>query len=169
MSAPEKLTYLVRHGSYNENGGGLDAAGREASERARDSLLKCGLGDRALVLCSDAPRAVETARIIAAGICATVAESKRVRIGGTDYISAVENLDDWLARSMSDAGQTLAQDQTLVVVTHAPMIAIAKGLYDSDYSKAVGFGEVYPYIHGSWQNPGFISAFTSMAERKIAS
>ena len=168
MPTPYKLTYLVRHGSYRFDSNKLDTKGIEASNEARDYLLQRGLGDRALVLCSNALRAIETAEIIASGLQVPITSSKRVRIGGNDYIKGIKNLDDWLDLSLAEAGVTIDPDQTLVVVTHAPMIAVAKGQYDLDHSTVAGYGEVFPYMQGSWQNPGFSPVFATLAERVIA-
>lgn len=156
----EKI-FLVRHGRYNRDG--LTPEGREDARHARDELLTKGLGGRAIVLSSSADRAMRTAEIIAEGLGALTAESFRMDIGG-NRPEAIQNLDDWISRALKEAEASVGDEQQLVVVTHAPLIDVAKGLTID----GVGHGEVYEYLTGSWNNPGYQDFEATLVDYEIS-
>jgi phosphohistidine phosphatase SixA len=141
--------YLVRHGSYDRHTRRLDEAGRIFhAPSARDNLLARGLGASTILLSSDAPRAAETAEIIGEGIgiepvlCDIINEA-----GNNPWV--IKDLDFLINNALDEMDVTYDGTQELVVVTHAPMLAIARGVESQDIS----FGEVFAYQRGSWANP----------------
>ncbi len=143
--------YLVRHGSYDRSTGGLDPTGREVhAPSARDELIARGVGSNALLLSSDALRAAETAEIIGEGIGVNPILSEVINQAGNRAWN-VQDLDAVVDEALKNAG--VAQDgRELVVVTHAPMLAIARRVEDVN---DISFGEVFAYERGSWYNPDF--------------
>jgi phosphohistidine phosphatase SixA len=119
-----ETAFLVRHGSYKS--GPLEAltdAGREQSIFARNNLVARQLGGKVYLLSSDAPRALETASFIGAGLDTEVLASKRIRIAG-ERRNVVDNLGNFLVRSLRiDASIVADPEFSFVVVTHAPFIA----------------------------------------------
>ena len=141
--------YLVRHGNYDRRSGSLNAEGRQIdAPSARDQLLLRGLGANTILLSSDAPRAVETAEIIGHGLGSEPVLSNMINRAGNGAWS-VRDLDALVDLALQEAGITDDVNRDLVVVTHAPMLAIARGV-ESD---AIDFGEVLAYQRGSWNNP----------------
>lgn len=141
--------YLVRHGSYDATGS-LDAAGREIhAPRARNELINRGLGTSAVLLSSDQPRAVETAQIIGTGLGIELALSNIInRTGNRPWY--LRDLDAVIEEALNEAGVAIdGGSQELIVVTHAPMLAIARGVE----SKDIRYGEVLEYLRNSWNNP----------------
>lgn len=141
--------YLVRHGNYDHESGCLNAEGRSIhAPSARDRLLARGLGANTILLSSDAPRAAETAEIIGYGIGAKPILSSVINEAGNDAWS-VSDLDAVVDRALLEVDIADDATQDLVVVTHAPMLAIARGVESYD----IDFGEVLAYQRGSWNNP----------------
>lgn len=148
-------TFLVRHGNANYDYDILTKKGQEDAKRAGRELLKTSLGTTGLILSSDAGRAFETATIIGDFLGVPVTPSKRINIAGNDP-EVVADLDQFLADTLESEDVTLTDEQHLIVVTHAPLIAIAKGLRPSDTSQ-VQNGEVvrlgdHPW-NASFYNP----------------
>jgi len=141
--------YLVRHGKYGDDWN-LDATGREIhAPSARDQLLARGLGSGAVLLSSDAPRAAQTAEIIGRGLGVQPVLSRLINEAGNEAWG-VQDLDEVVEGALRAADITLDESsQELVVVTHAPMVAIAKGVP----MKEITFGEVFAYQRHSWNNP----------------
>ena len=160
-----ETVFLVRHGAYRI-GAGLSAEGIEDATRAKDQLLAKNLGGNAMVLSSTAPRAIETAEIIADGLMAGIVPSLRIKEGGNGP-QAIQDLDAWIGLAFDEAKLSTPDDKRLVIVTHAPMVAIAKGLHATDTS-SVGYGEVYEYTPGSWSNPDYDKDIEGMIEATIA-
>lgn len=146
-----KEFYLVRHGSYDRSTGRLDPTGREVhAPSARDELIARGVGSNALLLSSDALRAAETAEIIGEGIGVDPILSEMINQAGNRAWN-VQDLDAVVDEALENAG--VVQDgRELVVVTHAPMLAIARRARDVN---DISFGEVFAYERGSWHNPDF--------------
>ena len=143
----EAPIYLVRHGKDGYDGN-LTPEGIEQSEYARDTLLEVGLGTKALLLSSNAPRALQTAGIIGLGLDTLVHPSQRINTAGSKA-RIVQNLDTYLEETLRRLGLTMSDGQSLVVVTHAPLIAVAKGLDIFDSGQVMN-GEVVEYEPGSW-------------------
>jgi phosphohistidine phosphatase SixA len=140
--------YLVRHGA--ETYGGLNERGFWVdAPSARDELLAHGLGEAAVILSSSSPRAAQTAIIIAEGLRTGVVLSDTMKEAGNSW--GVRDLDAVVEQALYEEGIEIdPSNQDLIVVTHAPMIAIARGLDSAD---GVEYGEVFPYLRGSWSNP----------------
>ncbi len=151
----EKI-FLVRHGEYSQTTRGLTGLGREVhAPQARQRLLARGIGEGALILSSAALRAMQTAEIIAEGLPhPNVVSSDLIEDGGNDA-RHVKDLDDLLARAVAEAQVAVPETGSLVVVTHAPMLAIASGLHGFGDSRKISYGQVMEYEPGSWQNPNF--------------
>lgn len=148
--------YLVRHGKQERVGGEerLSDKGRhEDAPNARARLLSRGVGHDALLLSSDYPRAIQTAQIIGEGIGAQVVPSKRIG-ESANRAKGIRSLDDFLSKALAEAGLE-QRESGLVVVTHAPMLAIALRRYEEDAVESIGYGQVVDYEPGSWQNPNF--------------
>jgi broad specificity phosphatase PhoE len=159
-----EAVFLVRHGRYNRTG--LSPEGHVDARQARDELIAKNLGGKALVLTSSAQRAWETATIIAKGLKAGLVLSDRIYEGGND-VEAVEDLDIWLQRALEEAKVSVPAGKSLVVVTHAPMVAVAKGLRSYDASD-IGNGEIFEYTPGSWHNQDFRESYVEEVENRIA-
>lgn len=148
----EKEFYLVRHGDYDldSRNGSLNSKGREIhAPAARDELIARGLGSSAILLSSDAQRAIETAHIIGEGLGIDPILSNTINVAG-NRAAGVRDLDKVVATALQEAGVEIDEAlHDLIVVTHAPMLAIAKGIENSQ----VKHGEVFTYIRNSWNNP----------------
>lgn len=151
MNTPQ---YLVRHGNYEISSHNLTAEGRTQSEKGRDDLLSRGIGGKALLLSSDAKRTIQTAEIIAEGLGVDIHPSTRINRAGNS-VGVVSDLDEFLATTLERMGLDLDEDRPLVVVTHAPMIAISEGINVRDCNSLVSYGGVYEYAPGSWSNPEY--------------
>ena len=143
--------YLVRHGSYNDDDDALNTVGREShAPQAKNQLIARGVGAGCILLSSDARRAAETAQIIGEGLGVEPVLSPVINEAG-NHAWSVKDLDAVVEQALSEAGVVLdGTSQDLVVVTHAPMLAIARGVA----SKDIGYGEVLAYTRNSWNNPG---------------
>lgn len=153
----ETFRYLVRHGKYNRQSSQRDLTpeGISESEGARDVLIGRGIGSSALLLCSNTKRTLQTAEIIADGLGVEVHPSTRINCGGNNA-DAVKDLDEFLAITLDRNGLVLEDDQPLVVVTHAPLIAVAQfgSTFNSD--KDIMHGGVYEYTPGTWRNTDYL-------------
>jgi broad specificity phosphatase PhoE len=125
----------------------------EDAANAKARLLSREVGNGALLLSSNYPRALQTAEVIAKGIGSEVIPSKRLAEGG-NYPKGIESLDDFLLKALEEAGVEQA-GRALVVVTHAPMLTIALQRYEDDAIDSIGYGMVVDYVPGSWRNPQF--------------
>jgi phosphohistidine phosphatase SixA len=147
--------FLVRHGRYDRETMGLTDEGRDIdAPRALSILLAKGLGQGAVVLSSSAPRALQTAEIIAAGLSSEVISSRLIEYGGND-VWGVKDLDVLVSRALSEAEAKPLDDNGLVVVTHAPMVAAAMGRHHFRDVDNIGYGKVVEYQVGTWTNPHF--------------
>ncbi len=155
--------FLVRHGKAGEEN--LIPEGIEQSESARDVLIELGLGSSAILLCSDLPRAVQTATIIGEGLKLPVHPSKRLNIAGNEP-EVVNDLDDFLNTTLEYLGLSRADDQPLIVVSHAPLLALAKGLTVYDTNK-VKNGEVVRYLPGSWDGSEYRDYIEEMYSEEL--
>ncbi len=143
----EAVHYFIRHGQ--EAGNRLTGLGKEQSKQVVNKLLSSGIGNTAIVLSSDETRALETAEIIAGGLGAAVHESRRLAIAG-QLPAAVKDLDVFLKDTLEQSGlKALGHEQKLVVVAHAPLLAVIKGLQLNDASN-IENGEIIEYVPGSW-------------------
>ena len=149
-------TLLVRHGQYDQATGELNAKGIRDSELAAEDVIYEGLGASALILSSDEARTLGTAKIIADELSSIkpVIPSPRIREGGNSPY-AVEDLDQWIETALDEAGASLEGTHGLIVVTHEPLIGIAKQAIHG--SKHVPYGFVMQYVLGSWENPHFLA------------
>lgn len=139
--------YLVRHGSYTGPPQRLTEKGKEQSRLAGKHLSSAGIKIGATLLSSDAPRALQTAAIIASIIGTEVVPSKRINIIGNDPYG-VEYLDEMLEAALAEAGRDTSGGN-LVVVTHEPLLAIVAPRV------AIANGKVVEYQPETWQNPEF--------------
>lgn len=157
--------YLVRHGSYDYHTQHLNHHGKTIdAPHAAEVLRERGVGSDAIIMSSVLDRALETAGIIGEGLgIQNVYRSVRIAKGGNN-VRTIRNLDEFLGKALVECGLDVQSEQPLVVVTHAPMVAAAKGHFDSGASERIGFGEVYPYEPHSWQNPGFSPGAESLLE-----
>ncbi len=157
-------TYLVRHGDYESRTGRLNQDGIAHSEAALGELVAHGLGKTTLVLSSNAPRALDTAGVIAAGLGVEVVPSKRIKAGGNEAL-AIKSLDDWIMRALEEAN-TERGSGPLVIVAHEPLLRIAayKTLKNSP---RIPYGHVQPYILGSWVNDDFREYIAQYIEQDI--
>lgn len=135
--------YLVRHGSYCwGDDGGLDRTGSEVhATEARDQLIGRGVGAGTILLASTARRTIETAEIIGQGLGVEPVPSQLIHDAGNGAVP-IKNLDTLMERALEECGVAIDSSQDLVVVTHAPMLAVARRLITT---KNVSFGEVYEY------------------------
>ncbi|MDB5169412.1 MAG: hypothetical protein JWO41_768 [Candidatus Saccharibacteria bacterium] len=155
--------FLVRHGAYDYGTGSLNDKGREQSRAALRELVALGAGSLALLLSSDAPRAIETSRIIAEGTGAEVVPSKRMRLSALEP-DGVESLDECIQQSLNECG--LLVPESLVVVAHEPLLQTAA--YKSWANKPhFDNGAVLRYEPGSWENLAFLPDFAKMIESRM--
>lgn len=140
--------FVVRHGRYDRGTTRLTEQGRtEDAPRARDDLVRRGLGMGAVVLSSSELRAVETAEVIAEGFGTEVIQSKKIAMGGV-HPSMISDLDEMLATVMHEAGVEVDTDGKLVVVAHAPLVAAVARTDEMQ----VDFGQVAEYVPGTWND-----------------
>lgn len=140
--------FFVRHGRYRLEE--LTEEGRNQSVEARETLLGNGVGRSALLLSSNAPRAVQTADILHEAIGERVIQSELIALAGFAP-DAIEDLDSLLTEALESEGQSLEDHYGLVVVTHAPLVAAVKGPRVRE--EHIKYGEVVPYTIGSWEMP----------------
>jgi phosphohistidine phosphatase SixA len=163
----DKDTYLVRHGHYNHQTGKLDEQGILDAERATYKLLELGVVHTALVLASDTPRGLQTGEIIADRLDASVLPSRRVNLGG-NRPECINDLDDLLNKALDDADASLEGNSSLVVITHEPLIRVAlHGTRKSDLPEPIRYGDVIPYVHGSWLNQDYSSLMAKLLEHEV--
>lgn len=159
--------YLVRHGNYDFTSKRLNAEGIKDSERAAEELMALGLGSTAVILSSDAPRAIGTAEIISQAFGeAKIVTSHRVNLDG-NRPDVVENLDSWLEKSLEEEGVSISE-QALVVVAHEPLIRVAvHGTCEG--SQRIANGQIVQYEPGSWQNQDYRWWRAENAEEELSS
>ena len=158
--------FLVRHGSYDYNTGRLNEVGREQSQQALRELVALGAGNVALVLSSDAPRALETSEIIAEGLGAQVVPSKRMQLSALDP-SAVQSLDACISLCLWEWG--VPSSEQLVVVAHEPLLQVAVYQEHKGSTPHLDNGAVVKYQPGTWVNPSFIDIFADLLEGELRS
>lgn len=156
--------FLVRHGSYDYNSGRLNDIGREQSRQALRELVALGAGNLALILSSDAPRALETSEIIATGLGSQIVSSKRMRLSALNP-SGVKSLEACIAQSLQE-GAVSAPDQ-IVVVAHEPLLQVAIHNEYSSFTPHFDNGAVVKYEPGSWNNLDFHEVFADILEAQI--
>ena len=148
--------FLVRHGRYSS--GELSIEGRTIdAPKARDELIEKNLGAGAILLSSSAARAFQTAEIIGEGINSTPIPSDRIALSA-DFVNGIKSLDDFIEKSLAKLDVKRDVNQPLVVVTHAPILVVAKGWFSSGAANDIGYGEVMEYNPGTWDNRRFNSA-----------
>lgn len=155
--------YLLRHGEYDPWSGSLTEMGI-AQAKSVGAEIGLTLGAAAVLLSSTTPRAASTASIIATSYMyednytkygfggLRTALSDRLsndKAGGNPYV--VEDLDAFLVDSLKRANGSTEEDQSLVVVTHAPLIAQALG----KSIRQVAHAQPYRYPSGSWVNSDY--------------
>lgn len=142
--------FLVQHGEAQHNGV-LTPQGELQAQTAAELLTTWrGLGKNALVLSSEAFRAGCTAWIIAHALGTGVAYSPRLTLA-SENPQIVKELDGFLRHELAvcDVSDAALPPHDLVVVTHPPLMAVAKGL-SPECIDAVNMGEVVEYEEGSW-------------------
>lgn len=160
--------FLVRHGRSMRGRSMEDELTPEGIQQARKAggeLLAKGLGASALILSSTAPRAIQTANIIGEELHTSVLQSTRIRLGGLEP-QAIKDLDKWVNKALAEAKVPTDSDRPLVLVTHAPLIAIAKGLHPSEADE-VDHGEIFEYHVGSWVNSRYSTLSEVRAEDEL--
>lgn len=164
------LITLVRHGNYDSydrinkrSAEVLIPEGEAQAVKAGETLLEKGLGEGALILSSDAPRAAQTAQIIAGIInCKDIILSSRLNIWG-NRISAMQDLDGAIAQSLHEEASRDTPEHGLIVVAHAPIVATALAIRPRD----VAFGGVYDYEPGTWRNYDFAQRTVDELEPRV--
>lgn len=145
--------YLVKHGAIDVYDPTLTIAGQEQAKTARDELVERGLGGRAILLSSTANRALQTAEIIAEGLGVEVKQSPGLEKFGNNPI-ILDSLDELIEAELAKCGLEV-DEQGVVAVTHAPLIAMAKKVKTS----SIEYGEVFQYPPGTWDQhfrpPGY--------------
>jgi broad specificity phosphatase PhoE len=141
---PKQPHFFVRHGRCDPFTKILTYEGRADMVIASNHLASRGLGREALILSSSYPRAIESAEIIGRELYSTPFSSSLIADGG-EHPRSIKDLDIFLSEALGETGQELRPDQPLIVVTHAPLMAmISRGM--------PGYGEVVEYIPGTWKN-----------------
>jgi broad specificity phosphatase PhoE len=141
--------FLVRHGRYSSEE--LSFEGRTIdAPKARDELIAKNLGSGAILLTSSLARAFQTAEIIGEGIKSTPLASERIALG-SNFVDGIKSLDDFIDRALEELDVKQEIGQPLVVVTHAPTLAVAKE-GSTRGANDIGYGEVMEYIPGTWNN-----------------
>lgn len=158
--------FLVRHGAYDYGTGRLNDKGREQSRQALRELVTHNAGDVALILSSDAPRALETSQIIADGLGSKIAQSKRIRLSALDP-SGVESLDECISQSLLECGMPASEQ--LVVVAHEPLLQVAVHNERKNGTPHFENGAVVRYEPGTWNNLGYIGVLAVLLEGEIRS
>jgi phosphohistidine phosphatase SixA len=159
--AIEIPTFLVRHGSYSKDHGGLINDGAHEIKLASDQLVELGVGASALILSSTARRTRESARILNQKLNCKDDDTDEKGIIFDDALYEagchpveLPSLDDLLEEIISKGRATQADHTGLVVVTHAPLIALA--IQNDPYvipARVTIEGGVYPYKPDSWVDP----------------
>ncbi len=151
---------LTRHGKYEDQPEALTQEGRLQSMEAVTELSRRGLGASAIILTSNAPRAIETATIIANGLRASrLIESRLIRDAG-ETISMVRSFDGVLEAALGIHDLDPATIGDLVVVTHMPLISLVN---HGDPHEITEHGEVVEYVPGTWSNPDFLDNVLTQA------
>jgi phosphohistidine phosphatase SixA len=158
-----KEVYLLRHGRAETDS--LTPQGIEDSHIASKMLIAKGLGGRAVVLSSSEPRAYQTAKIIAEDLdVLPVLKSRYMTVGGLDP-RGIESLDDWLDDALKECGGPVKDNETLVVVTHEPLLKTA--VYGSRECGQIEHGSVIEYEPGSWNNRDFRPFWKEFLDHKL--
>lgn len=142
-----KETLFVRHGEYNRKPEVLTPRGKLQAEEAAAVIVARELGPRAVLLSSDAPRALETAGIIGRVSDTSVVASKRINILGNDP-DGLKSTEDWeamLHQALVESGAETEGDG-LIIVAHQPLLEVVTG------DKYVANGEVVSYDPTAWHN-----------------
>jgi hypothetical protein len=135
--------------------------GVQHAERARDTLLEEKLGRSALILTAAGLRVTQSADIIANGFQANhiltqiIVGSPVFNHQGAAPRKEVD-LDELVIAELEAAEHSLETTwESLVIVTNAPLIALAKGLVlpnnSADLDILVPYGSVTPYDPGAWK------------------
>ncbi len=143
---PEGRDIFVRHGHADQYGM-LTEQGKKSAHDAVTELRSMGVNENALVLASVHTRAVMTGEIIAAGLKTELSISDLIKFGGTNP-EIIKLWPEFLNRALGIIGVKRASGQDLVVVTHAPMISVAKG--EDQYMHDVGFCEIVVFNPDTW-------------------
>lgn len=146
-------TSLVRHGRYDRETGLLTPQGRGDILRASNRLTELALGERMLIMSSDAPRAEESARLLALNLPAAqvVIDATLNKQGNRP---SVEDFEGMLEGIAAEHDVVLDDHAQLIVVTHAPLINLAINHSLRRADENVQFGQPYPYVPGSWVSAG---------------
>lgn len=143
---------MVRQGE-DDGRGILSVDGISHVERVSDELLSKGLGEAALILCSNVSLSIETARIIAKGLgTEKVMPSELIRVAGRSP-EGVKSLDNAIEVSLADWDINGHPNQ-LIVVTQAPLLGMIK---HRDKRAKVPYDQIIGYVPGSWVNPDYDS------------
>jgi phosphohistidine phosphatase SixA len=131
--------FLVRHAeAFMESGlvEHLTPEGIIQAEQARDQLIESGLDQNTLVLSSTAPRAVETAEIIAEGLGAGVETAVTIRrIGEAPGDRSTAVLAS-IVTGLEAKFEPVEEGAPVVIVGHQPLFVRLTS------KKAIGNGEV---------------------------
>jgi hypothetical protein len=165
--------YLVQHGDYDWKKDVLINRGREQIDVTRKELLARGLGrqslaargvsEGAILLTAKSGRAIESAEIIGDaynGLDSTPLVSEYVSLA-SNTVPAVRSLAEFIDGALDETGVTREADQPLVIITHSPLMAIAKGIRAAN----VRAGSVLEFDTATWNNPQFDPVYASIALR----
>lgn len=139
----------LRHAKYYADTGSLTPEGVESAQAAGRALQHQLVGERAVLLSSTAPRAVETAERIARVLGgAKVMLSESIYHGG-EHPDTIASTDAYLADGLAEAGMIPDGQTDLIVVTHGPLISEIKGISLG----RIGHARPMPLPQGAWTNP----------------
>lgn len=168
---PAERILLVRHGSYERETWGLDDEGERQSTKAGQECLGM-VGPDAIVLSSPRLRAMQTAGIIAEQLGMSrelVLASPRIGYYGESE-EGVQSLDETIDRALEEAHFTQTDPFSLIVVTHQPLIDLARRSVHSISDKPFEHtknGQVFEYQAGSWKNPDYADYKEIVGNEKI--
>lgn len=168
---PAERILLVRHGSYNHDNEKLTDEGQGQSVRAGEECLGI-LGPDAVVLSSPRLRAMETAGVIADVMSmdrSAILASPRIGYFGESE-QGLHNLDDTISKALEEAGFTQEDPFGLIVVTHQPLIDMARKSVHKNpvlpFNRTKN-GQVFEYEPGTWVNPYFADYKETVANNRI--
>jgi phosphohistidine phosphatase SixA len=136
--------HLVRHGHYDGNPEQITEKGISQSEEAAQVLASRELGSVAILLSSDAPRALQTAKIISERLSIEVMPSRRLNIVGNNS-DGVASLGVVIEAALAE-NDSPAYGESLIIVAHEPLIRC------TNLGAPVANGQVVTYEDGMWLN-----------------
>jgi phosphohistidine phosphatase SixA len=159
--------FLVRHGDYDDDTLHLNDVGRKQAHNAAEVLTKRWHISGTPVFTSWLHRAIETADIIAQGLSgdgAKAIQSEALALAG-NHPEVVKELGTLVCGVVNKVAPELEAESPIVVVTHAPLIAVAMDISTGD----VRYGGVYRYDPSVFNNPFYRPRYEAGLDSLIAS